>query len=430
MKKNIKKYTSASVVLVLLLALFSGIAFQSCDDNESSGGNPTISYVRVTNPDKSDSLLDATYLGSTIAIIGENLQNVGQIFFNDQQAYVNGAYVTSTCIIVTVPSTAPVEMTNQMFLISRDKQDTLVYPFLIKVPAPVISSISCEMLKAGATAVIYGNYFMDNPLVPIQVIFPEGLAGTIISRTDTKIEVTVPDGVGSGNIIVKSAYGSTPSKFYINDTRNDGVNVIQILNYDNLNNTNVWRAGVKRNDSYSIDGNYLMLKGTYAVTAGGTSQETEDFAGGGFVSEFWADADGRPEGNFFPSSGLLSDYSFVFDAYVIEWTGQAHLEICWGPWQANVSGIQNTMYWGNINARGFWMPWADTEDGTFSTDGWITVKIPMADMKYDRNGAAMAFDKALTGSLTFWVATPSSEAILPESKVEMYIDNVRLVKNN
>ena len=110
---------------------------------------------------------------------------------------------------------------------------------------------------------------------------------------------------------------------------------------------------------------------------------------------------------------------------MIQWTG-AYLNICFGPWASSAAPYQNQLYWGNINARGLWRPW-ETNGGSFETDGWITVVIPLTDIKYNAEFGPMAFDPALAGSLSFWMKGPSAE---PEgtSQIEIYIDNVRIVE--
>lgn len=428
-----KKYNITNklkILMILLFTVFSGLIFQACSDDDSEGGTPVVNYIRITNPASADSLLVGSFLGNTVLIIGENLQDVREIYFNDQSALINTSFVSYTSIIVTVPVNAPVVVTNTMRLITSS-HDTVSYPFVINVPAPLINSLQCEFLRPGDNAVVIGNYFIDNDVNPLKVFFPpaEGntpIEGIITSSTVERIEVTVPEGVGSGNIIVKSNFGTTTSSAYINDLRNDGVNTVQILNYDNLTNHNVWRAGVQRTDENSIDGNYVMLKGVYAASSTGT-QETEDYPDGGFVSEFWADADGRPQGNLLPSSADLSEWDLKFEANVVEWTG-AYLQFCWGPWNAS-AGATNGMYWGDTwNARGFWRPWEGTESHSFKTDGkWITVTIPMSEMRYTRQFGDMAFKRENFGSLTMWVAGPANPN---ESDIEMYIDNVRLAKRN
>jgi hypothetical protein len=351
-------------------------------------------------------------MGNTIAIMGENLQGVNEIWFNDQSAFVNFSYVTSNSIIVTIPSDIPKIVTSKMKLITTGN-DTLVYPFGVDVPAPRLDGLYCEYVADGGTAVIMGNYFIDDPNSPLKVIFPGNIEGTVTSVSLTEVKATVPAGAGVGPIQVKSIYGASRSTFYFRDDRNI------ILNYDDLDNKGgEWRKGTKRNDENSLDGNYVMLKGTL-----NDGQEAEDQLGGGFVSEFWANSTGnnRPERNFF--DGSPADYLLKFEINSKVWTG-AYLEICFGPWASDASGFQNGLYWGDINARGIYKPWETT--GSFKTNGWMTVTIPMTDIKYKRDFSAMALDPTKCGSMTFWVTGPAFTAD-GTSDIEIYLDNVRIV---
>ena len=62
--------------------------YTSCNkENLPNGGEPRIKYVRITNPDSSDSLLVGAGQGNLIAIIGENLGGTVEMWFNDQQRY-------------------------------------------------------------------------------------------------------------------------------------------------------------------------------------------------------------------------------------------------------------------------------------------------------------------------------------------------------
>ena len=410
MKKNIKINKLVSSIMLILAALFTGILIQSCKKSNSDSGMPVVNYVRITNPLKSDSLVTHAFMGNVVAIMGENLQDVDEVWFNDQSATVNRSFVTSSTIIVTIPNIIPTTVTNKLLLITTSKKDTLKVPFGVDVPAPRLDALYEEYIADGGTAIILGNFFINDPSKPLQVFFPGNIEGTVTSVSLTQVKVTVPAGAGVGPIQVKSIYGSSRSTFYFRDDRG------LLLNYDNLTNAGSWRGGTIKNDANSLDKNYLMLKGTLGDNAG-----AEDFAGGGFVSELWGDANGRPDANFLP--GAPADYLFKFEANVIKWDG-AYLNICWGPWASSVGPYQNQLYWSNMNARGLWKPWEAT--GSFKTDGWMTVTIPMSDMKYNKDFGAMAFDPSKSGSLTYWMKGPSA-TVGADSHIEIYIDNVRIV---
>ena len=244
MKKNIKYKKAAFTAMLLLVAFFTGVFFQACKKTQSSdSGMPSISYIRLTDPAKSDSLVIRAFLGSTIAIIGQNLQDVKQVWFNDQSAFINTTFVTGSSLIVTIPNNIPTKVTNQMLLITSNR-DTLKFNFPVDVPAPRVDNMVEEYVKDGGTAIIQGNYFVDDPNIPLKVIFPGLIEGKITSVSLTEIMVKVPTGAGIGQIQVKSLYGTTRSTFYFRDDRG------MILNFDNLNNSGAeWRRGVIRNDS-------------------------------------------------------------------------------------------------------------------------------------------------------------------------------------
>ena len=413
MKSIIKISTRVSTISLLLVALFTSMLFHACQKDEKGGGAiPVINYIRITDPLKSDSLVTHAFMGSTIAIMGQNLQDVNEIWFNNQKAFVNFSFVTGSTIIVTIPNVIPSVVTNKLLLINSNKTDTLKYSFGVDVPPPFLSGMLCEYVADGATAVIQGNFFIDDPSSPLKVFFPGNLEGTITDVTINQIKVTVPSGVGVGTIQVKSLYGSTRSTFYFRDDRNI------ILDYDTRTTSGSWRGGTIKSDANSLKGNYMMLKGQLDDNVG-----SEDFSGGGFVSELWSDANGRPQANFF--TGSPDDYLFKFEANVKVWTG-AYLNICFGPWASSVSPYQNQLYWSDVNARGLWKAWEGTSTGSFTTDGWITVTIPMSDIKYNKDFGTMAFDPTKAGSLTFWMKGPSATSGA-KSDIEIYFDNVRIV---
>jgi hypothetical protein len=411
MNRIIKITSKGSAITLLLMCLFTAMLFHACEKEDSGGVMPEVMYIRMTDAAKSDSLITHAYMGSTIAIIGENLENVDEIWFNDQKAFVNFSFVTSTSIIVTIPNVIPATVTNLMLMINSNKVDTLKVPFGVDVPPPFLSKMLCEYVENGGTAIIHGNFFIDDPNSPLKVIFPGNIEGTITSASISEISVTVPQGAGVGPIQVKSIYGSTRSTFYFRDDRNI------ILDYDVLTTSGSWRGGTIKNDANSLKGNYMMLKGQLD-----DGEQIEDYTGGGFVSELWSDNNGRPEGNLF--TGAVSDLLFKFEANVKVWTG-AFLSMCWGPWNTGAA-YTNSLYWSDVNARGFWKAWEGTGTGSFKTDGWITVSIPMTEMKYTRFFGSMAFDPTKAGSLTFWVYGPAATSGA-KSDIEIYIDNVRIV---
>jgi len=72
------------ILLTLLIMIGAAAVFNSCSKDEA--GTPSISYVRITSPASSDSLLVGAGQGQLIAIVGNNLQDAVDIWFNDKQS--------------------------------------------------------------------------------------------------------------------------------------------------------------------------------------------------------------------------------------------------------------------------------------------------------------------------------------------------------
>lgn len=406
-----------NIWLYSIAVMMAGAIMTSCeDDDEVNGGKPVIHYVRVTNPGASDSLLEAAFLGNLVAIMGDNLSEVRELWFNDRKAALNPTYITDRTVIVNVPNAAPVETTDEMKLVFRDGS-VLTHRFVVRIPPPEVLSMDLEYVPDGEVAVIHGDYFFD--VTPVKVEFPSAAGGYIeaqvVSVEEDRLEVVVPEGSGSGAIRVTTNFGSVESSLHFRDQRNI------IINYDDKIPTGAWRNGLFESAG-GIDGQYLVLRGVL-----GKNQRAEDYNGGGYVSQFWGQASGSPEGPFV--TGIVDDYVMKFEARVVDWYG-SHLNITFAPWNHSNS---NQEYWSNsINARGLWAPWEE-EDKPFSTgEEWITVTIPMSDMQYYMDQPddvvytpGQKFIKENTGSLSFWmIGSPKSD----NSPVEVFIDNVRIVE--
>ena len=158
--------------LALLAIFFTGIAITSCEDEpdkyEIAEGLPTVHYVRLPDPAVADSLITGSYLSNTICIVGDNLRSVYELYFNDQKAILNTSLMTDHTIIVDVPSAIPSVVTNKMYLVNINK-DTVAYDFNIQVPEPEITSMTNEYATPGTEVTINGNYFIDDPNVPLSI---------------------------------------------------------------------------------------------------------------------------------------------------------------------------------------------------------------------------------------------------------------------
>ncbi|MBN8651337.1 MAG: hypothetical protein J0L67_07910 [Cytophagales bacterium] len=197
----------------LLVAFALSVLLFSCNEDET--GTPVINYIRVTNPVASDSLLVAAGQGQMIAIMGDNLQNTKEVWFNDLKALVLPTFVTKTNIILRVPSQIPNEITNTLKLVFYNGE-SLLYDFTVDISEPVINRMKSEYVVAGGEAIFYGNYFY----APLTVTFGGGVEGEIISVTDQELHVRIPAGVQPGPVTIASNFGEAESNFWFMDNRN------------------------------------------------------------------------------------------------------------------------------------------------------------------------------------------------------------------
>ena len=407
-------YKQNIYTLFLSLLMLTGVGLlQSCEEYpneyEVTGGVPNVNYIRMTDPDKSDSLIVSASLNTTIALIGDNLTSITEIWFNDKEAYLNTSFITSNSLIVTVPNEIPGEVSNKIYMVAG--KDTITHDFNVIVPAPAPKSMLCEFVADGEQAVIRGSYFIDDPNVPIQVIFPGELQGEVlaVSNDFNEIIVNVPAGASSGQLTVKSIYGAGRSSFYFRDDRN------YILDWDNLNAAGGWRSGViADSDPAGISGNYVRFDGDMSGEVGATwNEDAHSF-------NLWNAANGRPDVPFY--EGDLNEAVLKFECYVVEEWKSAALQMIFTPY--SVSGT-NGYIADNATQRGLWNPWVSS--GSFITDGWITVSIPMKEFHYYHDGkdAGSMITNDMLGGLTFFVWHGGVEG--QDCRVHMCIDNIRIV---
>jgi hypothetical protein len=209
-----KKIYKSIPIFILVIAIMG--VFASCEKEDVKSGAPAISYIRITNPVSSDSLLAAAGQGQLIAIMGANLQNTRQIWFNDQQASLTPNYITATSILVSVPSHIPLVVDNKLKLIFANG-DSLLYNFSVTINKPLINSMDNEYAMKDSVTTIHGNYFYQ----PITVTFPSGKVATnvTVDATNTNITFTVPDTI-HGQITISTNFGATKSDFMYRDNRN------------------------------------------------------------------------------------------------------------------------------------------------------------------------------------------------------------------
>lgn len=236
----------------LLLIFITSIIASCSKDKDSSGGEPIINYIRITDPLSSDSLLVGAGQGNLIVIVGENLQNTVEIWFNDQKAVLTSTYITNSSILVSVPSMIPSEISNRMKLIFSNGK-TLDHDFKLQISEPLISGMLSEYVLTGEIATIRGNYFYE----PLTVTFTGGVVAELESVEDNTLLVRVPEGALPGQITIKTNFGETKSDFWFRDNRNIFISSDPFTGWWNESFV-VKDPGI--DDPKAINGNYIRVK--------------------------------------------------------------------------------------------------------------------------------------------------------------------------
>lgn len=244
---------SFNKILLLLLLTASIVSLISSCKKEADTGTPSISYVRVTRPEASDSLLVGAGQGQLIAIVGNNLKDAVEIWFNDQRAQLTPTYITNTSILVAVPTIIPKAVNNKVKIIFRNGYE-LEHNFQVQISKPVVTSMVSEFVNEGDIAIIYGNYFYE----PVTVTFAGGVTGTVVERKDQELRVQVPAGAQPGPITIKTNFGEVTSTFWFRDNRN------LIISGDPhegwWGNYLVTNPNTANGDPAKISGNYYRFK--------------------------------------------------------------------------------------------------------------------------------------------------------------------------
>jgi len=242
---------SINKILLTLLVLITTVGmFTSC--KKDSGGTPVVNYVRITSPESSDSLLVGAGQGQLIAIVGNNLGEAREVWFNDQQARLTPTYISNTSILASVPSAIPDSITNKLTIIFKNGYK-LEHSFEVQISKPVLNSMLSEYVNEGDVATIIGNYFY----APVTVTFTGGATAELVDVQDGQIQFTVPSDAQPGPITIKTNFGETKSNFWFRDPRNIFIGSDP---FEGWNNASLVVTNPGPGDPAKINGNYFRIK--------------------------------------------------------------------------------------------------------------------------------------------------------------------------
>lgn len=421
-----------------------GCLMTACEDQpdkyEIADGVPTLKYVRSPLPEEADSLLVGAYLGNTVCLVGDNLRSIYELYFNDQKATLNTSYMTDHTILVDIPKNIPEEVTNKIYMVTKSgaKVD---FDFSVMVPAPVVSSMSCEYAPAGSEAVLYGDYFVDDPNVPLTISMPGDITvegEQITSITKTAIKFIVPEGAVQGNIRVKSIYGTGQSVFQYKDTRNI------LFDWDGkyegaLAAENSWRNGDNKKEGQiltsipPIDDKYMVL-GPVSLTGDQWNNISENY-----FMMYWPDRNATegcvPLYNLPQFKEMLENYeikelALKFEVYIPTsnpWMAVGLQIMFTSLDEVSMQNQHNDYIYGEgKEPRGIWIPWEET--GSYDTgDQWVTVTLKMSEFNKQLSGVASEteFTKERLAGLSIFLRGGGVDG--KECEPIICMDNIRVV---
>jgi hypothetical protein len=345
MKKNKIDHiiTTISKLVLFILVVVAGIS--SCKKDKADV-MPSVTNFRVV---EKDSAISGGAFGLYIAIQGDNLQNVQEVWFNDIKAILNPNFVTSNNIICVVPSTLPGELLNQVKLVTGSG---LVYTtdFKVILPKPVIKGLYNERAAPGSTTKVLGDYLFFISSVKIG-----DQSAQILDQKEHEITIKIPDNALAGSQITVIGDGGTAvSTFKYND---EG---IWLFDFDKAatswGSIACWGGMKMRSDAESLVNAYGYVEGSDLPPSGWNNDWV--------TSTCWFDYG-------------LNDVDFKGKILKFE----VNAKEPW-VWSDALSAADHAELLITINGSKTYEfrpeEWAQYKTSGFYTDGWMTVSVPMS----------------------------------------------------
>lgn len=372
------------------------------------------------------------------------MRSIYELYFNDQKATLNTSYMTDHTVLVDIPKNIPEEVTNKIYMITKSGEK-VDFDFSVMVPAPVVSSMSCEYAPAGSEAVLYGDYFVDDPNVPLTISMPGDITvegEQITSITKTAVKFIVPEGAMQGNIRVKSIYGTGQSVFQYKDTRNilfdwDGKYEGALAAGNSWNGDNEKKGQILASVP-PVDEKYMVMGP--ATLSGGQWQTP-----GEYLMMYWPDPNATegcvPLYNLPQFKKMLEDYkieelALKFEVYVPTsnpWMAEGMQIRFTSLDEVSMSNQTQDYIWNDDESheegkapRGVWVPWEET--GSYDTNNqWVTVTLKMSE--FNKLVSGLASDTEFTqdrfAGLSIFLRGGGVDG--KECEPIICIDNIRVV---
>ena len=377
--------------LVLCLAAGMLLTFQSCNDDDVNGA-PAITNVRLLDPTKADSSLNAAEPGSLLVIQGQNLGSVMKVYFNDFEATFNAALGSNSNVIVTIPANAPTkavdaDVSNKIRVQTKGGEAT--YDFVLSAPMPVISGLYSEFVKANGTLVINGDYFYNIKSVKVGATSLQ-----VLSTTVKQITAKMPAVAVSDIVTVEGEFGIVKTNFKVNGGEGNMINFdVPATSWG----SEVCFGGapiVPATDPDAISGKYSRIKQTKLPATG--------------YADAWVFS--TCSFDFKLVAGPAAERQFKFEHNIAE------------PWKAGKYDITITA--GGTEFVYAFQPWNSTEFTAtgYQTTGWRTAVIELSEFKNATGGSIADVSKVSDLKVSF--STPDVEI----ASFNGSVDNFRIVK--
>ncbi len=392
-----------NILAILVLTLL--VATTGCKKSSSSGG-PTIKYLRndnnrstFTSPNKLDTIVSAGIQGQWVIIVGTNLKNTIDVFFNGRRAaYLNVALNSDTTVITRIPtltfSTLNPDSLNTLRVVTSTGEITVKFPIAVG-SAPTFTGVSNEYAKANDSVIINGTNL--NGLTRLNY------AGSVITDfkeilTGREVRFKLPSSFNNtGKLSFSTVRGSINTYFNLNDPVTG-----MVCNFDDINIFDNTTAVISSDNSLFPNNRGNFCRTQFDNT---TSKFTDPGRSINLIAANLLHVDSIANGN-------IANYAYKFEAFVKQ------------PW--------STGYWqivlgtGTYSAR--FNPY--TAGVPYTTTGWTTFTIPLNTFRTN-NGAGTAATRlnqlfGTTGSIAHaWRFVEGTPVV---ANFDMAVDNIRIVR--